>query len=133
MNSQRFTCTDDDGTTKIVFIPHPISGPPPPLSQQSPRFDYQGPEGNFSFLGDQVGILESPLGSLITVTLFVGIAATVGITLALPPINMAGKKEQNFDTVAIKTEVSDVPKEGAALGYSVLLLRGVAEEIEPLP
>ncbi len=130
MNLQLFTLADDDGTTKILFTPHPISGPPRPTSLRGPRLDYQGVEGNFSFRGGQVGILESPLGSLISVGL---LDFAVTVTLALPPINMAGKEKQTFDTVAIKTQDFGVQKEGAAFNYSVLLLHGVAEQVEPPP
>jgi hypothetical protein len=80
------------------------------------------------FSGDQIEILESPLGSLATVGL-VGIASTVTVTLVLPPVNMGDKPTQSFDTVAIKTESAGVQKEGAALSYAVALLHGVAQEV----
>lgn len=132
VHMQQFTFSDDAGTTKVIFAPFPISGPPPPASHRGPRLDYQGVQGNFSFLDDQVHILDTPLGSLITVG-SLDLESTVRITLVLPAINMAGKKNQIFDTVAIKTQTAGVPIEGAALSYSVLLLHGLAEEIEPLP
>jgi hypothetical protein len=47
---------------------------------------------------------ESPLGSLVSVVLLPTVdAIAVTLTLLLPPINLAGQDEQDFETVAIKT------------------------------
>jgi hypothetical protein len=57
-------------------------------------------------------------------------AGGVTFTLALPPVNMAGKKKQAFDTVAIKTKSFGVLlREGAELIDAAMCLNGIAEEV----
>jgi hypothetical protein len=126
-----FTFTDEKGTTQVVFFPE-APGPLPKGAHS--RLDYKGPEGNFTFSRDQVASQDSPLGLLITVVLERSIdAGALTFTLALPPVNMAGKKKQTFDTVAIKTKSFGVlPREGARLIDTAIYLEGVAE-IVPLP
>ena len=88
-------------------------------------------EGTLTFLGQQIENQPGPLGSLITVTLEGSIdAGALTFSLALPPINMAGKKKETFHTVAIKTKSFGILiKEGARLLYTVVPLRGVAEVV----
>jgi hypothetical protein len=73
----------------------------------------------------------SPFGSLVSVTLApTSDAKTTTLTLFLPPINLAGKDEQDFETVAIKTTSYGMPsKEGALLTYEVIPLQGTARHV----
>ncbi len=128
--ANRFTFKEDKGNTKVVFFPQapgPLRSPP----QGGSQLEYQGVEGNFTFSGDEIARQDSPLGSLITVALEKSIdAGSLTFTLALPPVNMAGKKKQAFDTVAIKTKSFGIlPREGAKLIDTAMCLDGVAEEV----
>ena len=132
-----FTFSDDTGSTQITYYPHA----PGPLiqgqSSDSPRLDYQGPEGSFVYPQGGPGRetihvqQESVLGPQITVVLVPTVdAIAVTLTLLLPPINLAGQDEQDFDTIAIKTtSYGMLPKEGARLTYEVIYLQGTAQHI----
>jgi len=109
--------------TKIVYLPLGTGGPPPPPSEQRPRLEYRGEEGNFSFLGDQIGVVESPLGSLITVTLKSDEFVDLKFTLVLPPIITQGGLVV-FESIAVKTETfrnGTAPELGFRLRYGELL------------
>jgi hypothetical protein len=132
-----FTFTDDSGSVQITYYPH---APGPLIQGQSsggPRLDYQGPEGSFIFPHagpgrEQVNVQqESPLGSLVSVVLVPSVdASAVALTLLLPPINLAGQDEQDFETVAIKTtSYGKLPREGAQLTYEVSCLQGTARHV----
>jgi hypothetical protein len=116
-----FTFSDANGTVQIAYYPYA-------------RLEYQGPEGHFvypsfspgydmitqdqTFLGQQVNIVLVPPVDGISVTL----------TLLLPAINMAGLNEQEFDTIAIKTNSSSMQvNAGAQLTYEVISLHGNAQ------
>lgn len=131
-----FSFSDIDGTTQIKYYPQ---APGPLIVDQTvgSRLEYQGPEGNFVYpnSGPGRGNIDmqqvSPLGSLITVVLVPSVdAKTVHLTLFLPPVNMAGQKEQDISTLAIKTtSYGMLPKEGARLTYEVIFLNGIAENV----
>jgi hypothetical protein len=130
-NANKYILTDDAGTTQIVFFPDapgPISTDP---AKRGAQLDYTGVEGSFTFVGQQIATQDSPIGSLITVALEKNIdAGAVTFTLALPPVNLAGKKKQVFDTVGIKTKsFGNLPREGAKLIDTALCLGGVAENV----
>jgi len=116
-----FTFSDANGTVQINYYPYA-------------RLEYQGPEGHLvypsaspgynmmtqdqTFLGQQVNIVLVPPVDEPTVTL----------TLLLPPINIAGLNEQDFDTIAIKTTNSGMQHNaGAQLTYEVISLHGNAQ------
>jgi len=131
-----FTFSDDSGAISINYYPH---APGPIIQGQSggPRLEYQGPEGNFVYPNagpgrEHINVQEqSFLGPQVNVVLVPTIDATaVSLTLLLPPINMAGQDEQDFDTVAIKTtSYGMLPQEGARLTYEVIYLQGSAQNI----
>ena len=130
-NANEFIFTDYENKTHITFYPQAPGPIPSDPAKRGARLDYEGVEGKFTFLGDQVENQPGPLGSLITVVLKLR-TDTGGLTfsLALPPVSMAGKKKQTFDTVAIKTKsIGFVLPEGATLFYTVANLRGVAEDV----
>lgn len=127
--ANKFVFTDYEGITHVVFFPQAPGPIPSDPAKRGARLDYSGVEGSFTFLGEQIENQAGPLGSLITVALEKSIdAEALTFSLALPPVNMADKKEQGFDTVAIKTKSFGLLiKEGARLVYTVVPLRGVAE------
>jgi hypothetical protein len=116
-----FTFSDANDTVQINYYPYA-------------RLEYKGPEGNVvypsaspgydmmtqdqTFIGQQVNIVLVPPVDGISVTL----------TLLLPPINMAGQNEQEFDSFAIKTNSSSMQvNAGAQLTYEVISLHGIAQ------
>jgi hypothetical protein len=127
--AKRFTLTDREGSTQIVFFPQ---APGPIRSPRNPQLDYRGPEGQFTFRGDEVNQQQSPLGLLLSVTLQPDLdAGQLDLTLVLPPVNLVGKKIQAFETVAIKSRSRGfvVDRSGAQLTYEVLMLKGSAEGV----
>ena len=128
--AKRFTLGDGHGT-RIVYYPQaPASGPIQP--PRGPQFEYSGPEGQFTFRGEDVTQLPSRLGLLLTVTLQPDVdAGQLDCTLVLPRVYLAGKKGQEFATIAIKTKSQGfvVDHAGAEFTYEVMSLSGVAEGI----
>lgn len=128
---KRYALTDSQGTTEIVFFPQaPVSesGELP----RGPQLTYQGPEGQLTFTGDEIHQQRSFLGLLITVVLKPDLdAGQLNLTLVLPPINLAGKKAQEFETIGIKTRSQGhvIDPGGATLTYKVLMLKGVAQAV----
>ena len=118
-----FTFSDTNGTLQINYYPHA-------------RLEYQGPEGHFVYPsanpGREMTIQEqSFLGQQVTVVLVPAVdGPSVTLTLLLPPMNMAGQQEQDFDTIAIKTTSSGMlPNGGAQLSYEVISLQGTAQHL----
>jgi hypothetical protein len=119
--------TDSQGSTEVVFFPQA-----PASELGKPQLDYQGPEGRLTFIRDEINQQQSSLGLLITVVLKPDLdAGQLNLTLALPPINLAGKKAQEFETIAVKTKSQGhvIDPSGATLTYSVLTLKGVAQAV----
>jgi hypothetical protein len=57
-------------------------------------------------------------------------AIAITLTLLLPPLNLAGQDEQDFETVSIKTTSYGIlPREGARLTYEVINLQGTARYV----
>lgn len=127
--ANRFTLSNilEAGKTQIIFFPQ---APGPAQAGKSAQLNYQGPEGKFTFRGDDITQLQSRLGLLITVTLKPDLdAGELALTLVLPPVNLAGQRQQEFETLAIKTRSLGfvVDRSGAQLKYDVLKLQGIAE------
>jgi len=87
-----------------------------------------------SFTGDEIGVLATPLGSLVTVT----IAKTVdrGFTtfsFLLPAISLASTSaRQAFRTIGITTVTTTTiggPVTGPLQKYTVVVLRGSARQV----
>lgn len=124
---KRYALTDSQGSTEIVFFPQAPASKP-----GEPQLDYQGPEGRFTFTGGEISQQRSSLGLLITVMLQPDLdAGQLNLVLALPPINLAGKKGQEFETIAVKTKSQGhvIDPSGATLTYRVLTLKGVAQAV----
>jgi hypothetical protein len=93
-----------------------------------PTLTYQDDELNLTFTGEQLRTQQSEMGTLVSVSLKISIdAGGTILTLLLPTIEMGGKAEQHFDTVAIVTQTFGIlPGAGARQTYDVLELEGVA-------
>lgn len=133
-NSQpnRFTLADCQSSTQVVFFPQalgPLGVSEPP---GTPQLAYYGPEGQLTFRGDDIIQQETSLSSLVTVTLRHNAdAGELNFTLVLPPVILGEQKQQNFETVAIKTKSRGrvINPFGSQLTYEVLPLSGTAEII----
>src|SRR6185437_10813592 len=94
-----------------------------PIPGQGPLMQYQGPEGDHIFAGDQVNCLDSALGTLLTVVLRPDAdAGAISITVLVP--KAFGVTRQNpvtFGTIAIKTTSRGfINTPGMELTYDVL-------------
>ena len=137
-SADHYTFVNKSGSVQIKYDPS-VSAPSTE-SQRSggPRLEYHGSEGDLVFPREhagptQVSVQEdSPLGPLVSVILKPTIdAMSVTLTLLLPPINMAGKDQLDFETVAIKsTSYGLLPRMGARLTYEVIPLRGTAYSVQ---
>jgi hypothetical protein len=140
-SAHHYTFVNNNGNVRIKYdssVPAPSTG-----IQRSggPRLEYHGSEGDLVFPREhdgptQVSVQEdSSPGTLVSVILIPTIdAMSVTFTLLLPPINMAGKEQLDFQTVAIKsTSYGLLPRTGARLTYEVISLRGTAHSVQGLP
>jgi hypothetical protein len=130
----RFRFRDVERTTRIVFLPQA----PGPVQADDPlnasQLEYEGPEGKFTFRGNEIRKDASPLGRLVSVTLQSNAAdaGLITLTLILPPLKIGDEEQLRFETIAIKSfGFGLVPADqgGAQLSYEVLTLRGVADSI----
>jgi hypothetical protein len=134
LGANLFTFTGD--RTHIVYFtdtPGPII-----IGQEGGKLDYQGIEGNFTFFGRDISLQESPLGTLLTVTLKL-MDDTGGLTLTVlvPRVFGASVETRNtvtFETIAIKASSRGfVVGEGVELAYTIIPLLGTGKnEIQPL-
>lgn len=122
-----FTFSDANGTLHITYYPYA-------------RLEYQGPEGHFVYPGvspdrDMTIQEQSFLGQQVTIVLLPPTdGPSVNLTLLLPPMNMAGQDEQDFNTIAIKTFSTDIlPTAGAQLTYEVIFIHATAQHLLHLP
>lgn len=136
-----YAFVNNSGSVRIKYDPY-VPAPSTGIKRSSgPRLEYHGSEGDLNFPRDhdgptQVSVQEdSSLGPLVSVILIPTIdAMSVTLTLLLPPINMAGKEQLDFQTVAIKsTSYGLLPRTGARLTYEVISLRGTVHSVQDLP
>lgn len=128
----RFTLSDCDGRTHIVFFPRALTPLGASKSPAGAQLQYDGPEGQLIFHGEEVTQEQTILGSLISVTLRPDAdAGGIDFALVLPPVNLGGEARQDFKTLGIKARSRGrvINPVGAELSYDVLNLRGVAEDI----
>ena len=115
-----YSFSDANDTRKITYYP-------------LVRLEYQGPEGYPSFSPGYEMIIQdqSSLGQQVTVVLVPSVEGpSVNLTLLLPPVNMAGLNEQDFETIALKiTSSGMVPTGGAQPTYEVISLRGTVQHL----
>ena len=103
-----------------------------PIPGQGPLLQYQGPEGDHTFTGDQVTCLDSALGTLLTVVLRPDAdAGAISITVLVPKaFGVTRENPVTFGTMAIKTTSRGfINTPGAELTYDVLPLVGQASQV----
>lgn len=125
----RYTFTDPQfSDIKIVFLPQMLRG-----DRKKPQLDYQSSEGIFTFWGDEVKQQQSNLGLLISITLKTDEnGEKLNFAFMLPSINLAGQKQQKFETVAIVTTRSQkmvARRTAIEFSHKILTLKGVAEKL----
>lgn len=125
----RFTLTDTQSSDiKIVFLPQMLRG-----DRKKPQLEYQSAGGQFTFRGSEIKQQQSNLGLLISITLKTDEQGEkLNFAFMLPSINLAGKKKQDFETVAIATTRNHkmvANRTVTEFSHKVLTLKGCAEKL----
>lgn len=128
----RFTLSDCDNTTRIVFFPKALTPLGASETSSDAQLEYHGADGQLIFRGDDITQEQTVLGLLVSVILKPNAdAGGVDFALVLPPVILEGEARQEFDTIGIKVRSRGrvINPAGAELTYEVLNLKGVAEDI----
>ena len=129
----KFTLQDERRATQVTYYPQGSGPIITGKTEAGPKIEYTGEEGTFTFSGDQMESLDSPLGSLISVTLKPNAdAGGLVFTLVMPKVTETqGSRSQSFKTIAVKTKTRGfVVVPGADRTYTVIHLHGTAETVE---
>lgn len=116
--------------THIVFFtetPGPIQ-----IGKEGGKFEYEGVEGSHTFFGKEIRQQDSPLGTLLTVTLRPNAdAGGVDLTVLVPRVfGVTGDKPLTFQTLAILTTSRGfVTGPGVQFTYTVVPLLATAEDV----
>ena len=124
LGANQFTFTGD--RTRISYETQT------PIPNQGPLVQYQGPEGDDTFTGDQVTCLDSALGTLLTVVLRPNAdAGSINITVLVPEaFGVTRDSPVTFGTIAIKTTSRGfINTPDVELTYDVLPLVGQASQV----
>ncbi|HEY6422683.1 MAG TPA: hypothetical protein VIY28_05410 [Pseudonocardiaceae bacterium] len=128
LGANEFTFSGD--RTSITFFP---STPGPiVIGHEGGELRYQGPEGTFTFFGQQLNRVDSPLGTMLTVTLRPDFdTGAIKITVLVPrAFGVTRRSPVTFATVAIKTTSRGfVTGPGIGLTYTVIPLLGHANNV----
>ena len=127
--ANRFTFTGD--RTYIVYntqVPGPIRAGE---DLSGGQLEYQGPEGNRTFFGRDMTVQNSPLGTLLTITLkFNNDTGGITLTLLIPHVFVNEGNTLNFETLAIKTSSRGFTRsEGPDLTYTILPMLATASNV----
>jgi hypothetical protein len=109
-----------------------MPGPIPVGTTDEGRLEYQGPEGDHVFSGNQITRLDSALGTLLTVVLRPNAdAGAISITVLVPKaFGVTRENPVTFGTIAIKTTSRGfINTPGMELTYDVLPLVGQAHQV----
>jgi hypothetical protein len=121
--------------TEIIYRTE--TGGPLHPGQQPPVggvLEYHGIEGDRTFTGDAIKLQDTPLGTLVTVTLaFHPDTGGLTVTVLIPRI-IGARSPVTITTMAIKaTSRGNIATPGAALTYTIIPLVGTAiDEMVPL-
>ena len=127
--ANEFTFAGD--RTNITYLTQ-MPGPIPVGTTDEGQLEYQGPEGDHVFSGNQITRLDSALGTLLTVVLRPNVdAGAINITVLVPKaFGVTRENPVTFGTVAIKTTSRGfVNTPGVELTYDVLPLVGQAHQV----
>jgi hypothetical protein len=128
LGANEFTFSGD--RTSITFFP--TTPGPVIVGHEGGQLSYQGPEGAFTVYGDQITRSDSPLGTLLTVTLQPNFdTGAIKITILVPrAFGVTRGAPLTFTTVAIKTTSRGfTTSPGVELTYTVLPLLGQANDV----
>jgi hypothetical protein len=112
-------------STQVTYSSTSITG--------QPLLNYRDDANNLSFMGDEIRIVETEIGQLITVTLESGAADAppVTFTLVLPEVNVmpqsGGTQIQVPGILTTTRSLFGGPRLGAEKTYSILELQGTAQ------
>lgn len=127
----RYTFSDQQGVKRVVFYPS-APGPLVVGEPTGPLLEYNGPEGQRTFRGDDVQQEQNVLGTLISVVIRVNAdAGGLNLALALPPVRLGSEKRQEFKTIGVMVHSRGlvINRAGAELTYEPIPLDGIAENI----
>ena len=127
--ANEFTFAGD--RTSITYLTQ-MPGPIPVGTTDEGRLEYQGPEGDLIFSGNQITRLDSALGTLLTVVLRPNVdTGAINITVLVPKaFGVTRENPVTFGTVAIKTTSRGfINTPGVELTYDVLPLVGQAHQV----
>ena len=118
-----FELRDED--TEITFATSSVTGPL--------RFSYAGPQGERSFSGEEIELLDTTFGSEVTVT-FESLPEfrTLTLTVVLPGVRLMPGGDAYFETFAVLTTTATTGAgfpPGATQTYALLGLEGVAKSV----
>jgi hypothetical protein len=120
---------DVAGPIRINFSRSSITG--------RPLFSYQDAELNLNFQGDEIDILTTPIGDLVTVVVESAVDAfDRRVSLLVPVIRLARGGEVEFDTVLVETvdrSLAFVPAPGPAgvlQSYRTHQVHGTAQQVD---
>jgi hypothetical protein len=99
-----------------------------------PHFDYQDAHQTLHFVGDQIRVADSEVGSLVTVNIRVTVdSGSTTFTLLVPQVNLGTSVSAPITTVGLTTQhrFSIVPKfnHGQTELYAVVVLTGSASAV----
>jgi hypothetical protein len=132
LGANEFTFTGD--RIQITYLTRSL-GPIHPGEEDNGRLVYQGIEGDHTFSGKGIQLQESPLGTLITVTLQLrGDTGGLTITVLVPQvIDVTRDNPVTFETIGIKASSrGNFGGPGVELAYTILPLLATAK-IVPMP
>ena len=132
LGANEFTFTGD--RTQINYLTRSL-GPIRVGEEDNGSLVYQGIEGDYKFSGKGIQLQESPLGTLITVTLQLrGDTGGLTITVLVPQvIDVTRGNPVTFETIGIKASSrGNFGGPGVELAYTILPLLATAK-IVPMP
>jgi hypothetical protein len=130
LGANHFTFTGE--STQIDYQTQAPGSLPP--GTNGGQLDYKGPEGDLTFRGSEINILESELETLVSVPLKrISDAGSLHLTILIPRITVRGRDTVSFATLGIKTAKRGfIESEGPDATYAVFPFLGKAQNsIEP--
>lgn len=128
----KITLQNEQQSIQVTYYPNGFGPIIKGNTEAGPKMEYAGEEGTLTFSGSEVESVDSPLGSLISVTLRPDAdAGALIFTLALPKVTKAqGTQSQAFKAIAVKTKTRGfVVRAGADRSYTPISLQGLAETV----
>ena len=126
-----YTFSDSQGVKRAIFYPGAF-GPLVVGQPAGPLLEYNGPEGQLSFRGDDVHQEQNVLGTLISVVIRINAdAGGLNFALALPTVHLGNERSQEFKTIGIMVHSRGrvINPAGAELTYESIPLDGIAEHV----